>query len=82
MAIENNYQSGLVFGALQLSGFVTASAFGLVGHKFSSRSMAFMGSFLQAIAVLLFGMLEYTGDTVVFLTLSYLLRKELQHISK
>ena len=69
-------QSGLVFGILKLSGFVTATIFSLVGHKFNSRTMAFLGSSTQGIAVMIFGMIEYTDDKVVFLTLSYTLRYE------
>ena len=69
-------QSGLVFGILKLSGFVTATIFSLVGHKFNSRTMAFLGSSTQGISVLVFGMIEYTEDKVVFLTLSYTLRYE------
>ena len=36
--------------------------------------MAFLGSSTQGIAVIVFGMIEYTDDKVVFLTLSYTLR--------
>ena len=45
--------------------------------------MVFLGSFLQGLSAILFGLLEYTDDTAVFLTLSYLLRKEEQcNVSK
>ena len=66
-----------MFGILQLSGFVAATAFSVVGHTLSSRNMAFLGSFTQGVAVLLFGMLEFSEDKVVFLSFSYLLRKEI-----
>ena len=69
-------QSGLVFGILKLSGFLTGSIYSIIGHKFSSRNMAFLGSVTQGISVLLFVMIEYTNDKVIFLTLSYILRKE------
>ena len=72
------FQSGLVFGIPHISGFVAACAFSLVGHKFSSRIMAFLGSFMHGLSAILFGLLQYTDDTVVFLALSYLLRKEAQ----
>ena len=72
--ISYHLQSGLVFGILKLSGFVTATIYSLIGHKFSSRTMAFLGSSTQGIAVMIFGMIEYTDDKVVFLTLSYALR--------
>ena len=68
-------QSGLVFGILKLSGFFTATLYSLIGHKFSAINMAFFGSSTQGISVLLFGMLEYTDDKVVFLGFSYILRK-------
>ena len=74
--ISYHSQSGLVFGILKLSGFVTATIYSLVGHKFNSRTMAFLGSSTQGISVLVFGMIEYTEDKVVFLTLSYTLRYE------
>ena len=70
----HHLQSGLVFGILKLSGFVTATIYSFIGHKFSSRTMAFLGSSTQGIAVMIFGMIEYTNDKVVFLTLSYTLR--------
>ena len=72
--ISYHLQSGLVFGVLKLSGFVTATIYSFIGHKFSSRTMAFLGSSTQGIAVIVFGMIEYTDDKVVFLTLSYTLR--------
>ena len=70
----NNHQSGLVFGMLHLSGFIASSVFGIVGHKFSSRNMAFLGSLMQGVSVLLFSMLELFDDKATFLTMSFLLR--------
>ena len=73
-SVHGNFQSGLVFGIVHLSGFVAASLMSIVGDRFSVRTMAFLGAFLQGVAVMAFGMLEFTEDVVLFLTLSYLLR--------
>ena len=74
-----NKQSGLVFGMLHLSGFIASLAFGIVGHRFSSRNMAFLGSFLQGVTVFLFGMLEFVHDKDVFLTISFISRHVVCH---
>ena len=68
------FQSGLVFGIVHLSGFISASVMSMIGDRFSVRTMAFLSAFLQGIAVMAFGMLEFTEDVFLFLTLSYLLR--------
>ena len=59
---------------LHLSGFIASSVFGVVGHRFSARNMAFLGSLIQGISVFLFGMLELFDDKATFLTMSFLLR--------
>ena len=74
-----NKQSGLVFGMLHLSGFIASLAFGIVGHRFSSRNMAFLGSFLQGVTVFLFGMLEFVHDKDFFLTISFISRHVVCH---
>lgn len=64
---------------LHLSGFIASSVFGIVGHKYSARNMAFLGSLMQGVSVFLFGMLELFDDKAVFLTLSYILRNVVSH---
>ena len=67
-------QSGLVFGMVHLSGFITSSAFGIAGHKFNPRNMALLGAFMQGLAVLIFGILELINEKSIFLSLSFILR--------
>ena len=74
MNIKLILQSGLVFGMVHLSGFITSSAFGIVGHKFNPRNLAFLGSFIQGFAVLIFGILELINEKAIFLSLSFILR--------
>ena len=65
---------GFVFGLVHISGFISASVISIVGDKFNSRKMSFFGAFVQGMAVVAFGMLDFTEDAHIFLTLSYLLR--------
>ena len=74
MNIELILQSGLVFGMVHLSGFITSLAFGIVGHKFNPRNTALLGSFIQGLAVMIFGILELINEKSIFLSLSFLLR--------
>ena len=74
MNIELILQSGLVFGMVHLSGFITSSAFGIVGHKFNPRNLALLGSFIQGLAVLTFGILELINEKSIFLSVSFILR--------
>ena len=67
-------QSGLVFGMVQLSGFIASSAFGIAGHKFNPRNMSLLSSFMQGLAVLIFGTLELIHDKSIFLSVSLILR--------
>ena len=64
----------MVFGIINLSGFITASLLSIFGERFSVRTMSFLGAFLQGWTFLVFGMLEYVENVVLFLSLSYLLR--------
>ena len=70
----NILQSGLVFGIIDLFGFITSSLYCIFGERLSLRKMAFLGAFLQGLTVLGFGMLEYVENVVLFLSGSYLLR--------
>ena len=67
-------QSGLVFGMVHLSGFITSSVFSIVGHKFNPRNMALLGSFIQGLAVLIFGILVLIENKSIFLSISFILR--------
>ena len=59
---------------VHLSGFISSSAFGIVGHNFNPRNMALLGSFIQGLAVLMFGILELIDDKSMFLSISFILR--------
>ena len=68
------FQVGFVFGLVHISGFISATVISIVGDKFSFRKMSFLGAFGQATAVMAFGMLDFTEEADIFVTLSYLLR--------
>ena len=69
-----DFQVGFVFGLVHISGFISASVISIVGDRFSFRKMSFFGAFGQGIAVMAFGMLDFTEEADIFVTLSYLLR--------
>ena len=58
-----------------------SSVMSIVGSNFSYRTMAFIGTFTLGVEVVAFGMLQFTDDAVIFLTLSYLLRYENFYLS-
>ena len=68
------FQSGLVFGIVQLSGFISASFMSIFGDRFNIRTMLFLSAILQGLAVMGFGMLEFVENVDFFLSLSYFLR--------
>ena len=70
----HSFQSGLVFGVVHLSAFIASSLMSIFGYRFSVRTMSFLGAIFQGVTVIAFGMLEFTDDVVLFLTLSYGLR--------
>ena len=69
-----SFQSGLVFGVVHLSAFIASSLMSIFGYRFSVRTMSFLGAIFQGVTVIAFGMLEFTDDVAMFLTLSYGLR--------
>ena len=75
------FQSGFVFGIGPLAAFLMSSVMSIVGSNFSYRTMAFIGTFTLGVEVVAFGMLQFTDDAVIFLTLSYLLRYENFYLS-
>ena len=76
MSVLHNFQSGFVFGIEFLAAFLMSSAMSILGSKFSYGTLAFLGTFTLGVEVIAFGMLELTNDAVIFLTLSYILRRE------
>ena len=67
-------QYGFVFGIANLSAFVFAPIFAQLGTKIGPKYLYIFGGLFQALAVLVFGCLEYITHTGLFLALSYILR--------
>jgi len=67
-------QYGLVFGVFNLAAFIFSPIFGRYGTKFGLKFLYNTGAFIQALAGIGFGFLDYIQDTNTFLGISYLLR--------
>jgi MFS family permease len=67
-------QYGLVFGVFNLAAFLFSPIFGRYGTKVGLKLLYNTGAFVQALAGIGFGFLEYIDDTTTFLGISYLLR--------
>jgi MFS family permease len=67
-------QYGFVFGITNMAAFLTAPFFGRYGSKLGPKLLYNTGAFVQAIAGISFGFLDYIDDTTTFLGLSYTFR--------
>ena len=68
-------QYGFVFGIANMAAFLFAPIFGRYGTKIGLKLLYNTGSFVQSIAGILFGCLDYVQDPGLFLGLSYTLRQ-------
>jgi hypothetical protein len=67
-------QYGFVFGITNMAAFITAPFFGRYGSVLGPKLLYNSGAFVQALAGISFGFLDYIDDTATFLGLSYTLR--------
>jgi len=68
-------QYGFVFGIANMAAFLFAPIFGRYGTKIGLKLLYNTGSFVQSIAGILFGCLDYVQHPGLFLGLSYTLRQ-------
>ena len=68
-----HFQYGWVFGIANLAAFLLAPLCGKFGAKIGVKYLYNIGAFLQSSVGFAFGFLVYADNTIVFLTLSYIL---------